>query len=71
MPEMVRKEASVESGRSAWSSREAYEYNQSLDGPLLAWEYLRRNPDYCHAWRDRDPTEINTSCGNWGLLPPG
>jgi hypothetical protein len=58
----------MKSGLSAWQSREAFEYSESLDGPLLAWEYLRRNPDYRNAWHGRDPTEVNTSGGDWGLL---
>jgi hypothetical protein len=29
----------------------AYLYLLHLDGPALAWEYLRRNPDYRRDWR--------------------
>ncbi|MCO7253103.1 DUF2285 domain-containing protein [Dickeya oryzae] len=29
----------------------AYLYVLHLDGPALAWEYLRRNPDYCCDWQ--------------------
>ncbi|HFT4328118.1 TPA: DUF6499 domain-containing protein, partial [Klebsiella variicola] len=31
----------------------AYLYTLHLDGPALAWEYLRRNPDYRRDWLRR------------------
>src|SRR5450631_884824 len=42
----------------AWRASAAYVYVLLLDGPSLAWEYLRRNPDYRRDWalysHDRD-----------------
>jgi hypothetical protein len=56
------------SGLPAWRRREAFEYVESLAGPLLAWEYLRRNLSYRTAWRLCDPTEAETDGRDWGLL---
>ncbi|MBH1755644.1 hypothetical protein CEE60_17225 [Stenotrophomonas maltophilia] len=36
-----------------WYATAAYLYVLHLDGPALAWEYLRRHPDYRHDWRRR------------------
>ena len=33
-----------------WLPVAAYLYVLTLDGPALAWEYLRRNPDYRRDW---------------------
>ena len=33
-----------------WYPTAAYLYTLHLDGPALAWEYLRRNPDYRRDW---------------------
>lgn len=41
----------------------AYLYVLHLDGPGLAWEYLRRNPDYRKGWRRRRITDAQ----RWGL----
>ena len=35
---------------NAWRASAAYLYVLPLDGPSLAWEYLRRNPDYRRDW---------------------
>ncbi|ULR32783.1 DUF2285 domain-containing protein [Dickeya fangzhongdai] len=43
----------------------AYLYVLHLDGPALAWEYLRRNPDYRCDWRHR-PRRAGGS-QRWGL----
>ncbi|MGJ7484471.1 transcriptional regulator domain-containing protein [Variovorax sp. LT2P21] len=32
--------------RAPWAVSAAYLYTLDLDGPALAWEYLRRNPMY-------------------------
>ncbi|MGJ7524870.1 transcriptional regulator domain-containing protein [Variovorax sp. GB1P17] len=32
--------------RATWSVSAAYLYTLDLDGAALAWEYLRRNPQY-------------------------
>ena len=55
-------------GLSAWQNREAFEYTERLDGPLLAWEYLRRNRAYRTAWDERNPAEAETAARDWGLL---
>ena len=36
-----------------WYPTAAYLYVLHLDGPALAWEYLRRNPGYRRDWRRR------------------
>ena len=36
-----------------WYATAAYLYVLHLDGPALAWEYLRRHPDYRHDWLRR------------------
>jgi len=53
---------------SAWQNREAFEYMESLDGPLLAWEYLRRNSAYRNAWSALDPDHGEAGGRDWGLL---
>ncbi|GAB0153351.1 hypothetical protein MnBA_27510 [Marinobacterium sp. BA1] len=35
----------------SWYPTAAYLYVLHLDGPALAWEYLRRHPDYRRDWR--------------------
>ncbi|WP_321854395.1 DUF2285 domain-containing protein [Paraburkholderia tropica] len=37
----------------AWYPTAAYLYLLHLDGPALAWEYLRRHPDYRRDWLHR------------------
>ncbi len=48
-----------------WYPSAAYLYALHLDGPALAWEYLRRNSDYRHDWcrRRRRPDAAEA----WGL----
>ncbi|WP_253445617.1 DUF2285 domain-containing protein [Halomonas sp. Y3] len=38
---------------ASWYPTAAYLYILHLDGPGLAWEYLRRHPDYRQDWRRR------------------
>ncbi|RIX72067.1 DUF2285 domain-containing protein [Acidovorax cavernicola] len=48
-----------------WYPTAAYLYTLHLDGPALAWEYLRRNPDYRLDWlRHRRRSE---TAHRWGL----
>jgi len=49
----------------AWYPTAAYLYVLHLDGPALAWEYLRRHPDYRRDWlrRRRRPEAAQA----WGL----
>lgn len=48
-----------------WYATAAYLYVLHLDGPALAWEYLRRHPDYRRDWlrRRRQPD----AAGHWGM----
>jgi hypothetical protein len=48
-----------------WHPSAAYLYVLHLDAPALAWEYLRRDPDYRHDWlrRQRHPEVAQ----RWGL----
>ncbi len=48
-----------------WYPTAAYLYTLHLDGPALAWEYLRRHPDYRRDWlrRRRRPE----AAPRWGL----
>jgi hypothetical protein len=48
-----------------WYPTAAYLYVLHLDGPALAWEYMRRNPDYRLDWlrRRRRPDAAH----RWGL----
>ena len=47
----------AEASAEHWYPTAAYLYTLHLDGPALAWEYLRRNPDYRRDWlrRRRQP----------------
>jgi len=49
----------------AWYPTAAYLYVLHLDGPALAWEYLRRHPDYQRDWlrRRHQPDTAHA----WGL----
>lgn len=51
--------------REHWYPTAAYLYTLHLDGPALAWEYLRRNPNYRLDWlrRRRRPDAAH----RWGL----
>lgn len=51
----------------AWRASAAYLYALHLDGAALAWEYLRRNPDYRQAWRSHARHSAAVS-GEWGLI---
>lgn len=48
-----------------WYATAAYLYVLHLDSPALAWEYLRRHPDYRRDWlRFRRQPDV---AGHWGL----
>lgn len=56
----------ADSSATHWHPSAAYLYVLHLDGPALAWEYLRRNPEYRRAWqqhRHRPEQEAH----RWGL----
>ena len=47
-----------------WRASAAYFYTLDLDGPALAWEYLRRHANYRSEWLSR---QSRTSAFHWGL----
>lgn len=52
-----------------WWPAAAYLYVLHLDGPALAWEYLRRNPSYREGWQAQRSTQRgeNGDPLRWGL----
>jgi len=55
-----------------WHPGAAYLYVLHLDGPALAWEYLRRHPDYRRDWlhRRRHPEAASAgACACWKTPP--
>jgi hypothetical protein len=57
---------------SRWRSAEAYDYLDELPAADLAWEYLRRNPDYQRDFQSaRDDAGAADWEGRWGLRFPG
>ena len=56
----------TESSAVHWHSSAAYLYVLHLDGPALAWEYLRRNPEYLRAWQ-RHRRHPQHGALRWGL----
>ena len=50
---------------ASWYPTAAYLYVLHLDGPALAWEYLRRHPDYRHDWLRR--RRRSDAAHRWGL----
>jgi hypothetical protein len=56
----------AESKTTQWHPMAAYLYVLHLDGPALAWEYLRRNPDYRRDWLGRR-TDPQKAAERWGL----
>ena len=49
-----------------WHPSAAYLYILHLDGPALAWEYLRRNPEYRRVWQ-RHRRRPQYEAHRWGL----
>ena len=56
---------------SRWRSSEAYAYLDDLPGADLAWEYLRRNPEYQNDFQIKGGGEDPGWCARWGLRFPG
>lgn len=56
----------IDPGFGAWDASAAYLYVLHLDGPALAWEYLRRHPDYRRDWRRHDD-RAHAVARRWGL----
>jgi hypothetical protein len=50
----------------AWRAGAAYLYTLDLDGGDLAWEYLRRNPQYQADWSS---APARAAPERWGLRP--
>jgi hypothetical protein len=50
-----------------WHPAAAYLYVLHLDGPALAWEYLRRNPDYEQDWLRYRHKPADGQAQRWGL----
>lgn len=50
-----------------WRAAAAYLYALDLDGPALAWEYLRRHPGYRAAWLGEPRKRRVPSAHRWGL----
>lgn len=48
----------------AWRAGAGYLYTLDLDGPGLAWEYLRRHPQYQADWSS---TRARAAPECWGL----
>lgn len=53
----------------AWQPSAAYLYVLHLKGPSLAWEFLRRNPDYRADWSRA--VHGTRDVAHWGLSFPG
>lgn len=51
--------------RESWYPSAAYLYVLHLDKPALAWEYLRRHPDYRRDWLRRRRRSVTAHV--WGL----
>ncbi|MEO9162133.1 MAG: DUF2285 domain-containing protein [Casimicrobiaceae bacterium] len=56
----------MSSGESPWSAGAGYLYVLHLDATSLAWEYLRRNPDYRADW-PAHAADHSSSALRWGL----
>ena len=57
---------------SDWRSPQTYDRARELELPSLAWECLRRNPDYRRDYRElahsvSDPFVITAFRSKWGL----
>ena len=56
-----------------WRSPAAYEYAKTLESAGLAWEFLRRNPEYRADYRAtaEDDDGADARAAVWGLRFPG
>ena len=50
-----------------WRATAAYLYTLDLDGPALAWEYLRRHPAYRADWSAMPRAQRHSGAARWGL----
>ena len=57
-----------------WRSKAAYDDLNTAPLRMLAWEYLRRNPDYVREYRDAmtspDAATDDVTAARWGLRFP-
>lgn len=61
----------MSSDASQWRSAEAYDYVEDLSGADLAWEYLRRNPDYQNDFQTASQGSGSEALSlRWGLRFP-
>src|ERR1700743_2258655 len=60
-------------GQGTWRISTAYDYINELDAPDLAWEFLRRNPEYQHDYAQLKSDGLNDDeaaaalSNKWGL----
>ena len=57
-----------------WRSPAAYQYAATMEPASLAWEFLRRNPDYRNAYKAAPAQADDGTDGpgrRWGLRFPG
>lgn len=58
-----------------WRSKAAYHHLDTAPLRTLAWEFLRRNPDYARDYDDAmmvpDNSRHDTVAAHWGLRFPG
>lgn len=67
-PTLRHKETTMTPDTSRWRSSEAYDYLDSLDSPDLAWEWLRRNPEYQKDYARADSSTAKRELhSKWGL----
>lgn len=67
------------SDKRDWRDPAPYQVAETLTAPDLAWEFLRRDPDYqktYEASRRTSPAAADDAAGHWGLRfrvepPPG
>ena len=56
-----------------WRSPAAYQYAATMEPASLAWEFLRRNPDYRNAYKSAPAQADDGTDGpsrRWGLRFP-
>ena len=61
------RESEMRNRNTPWTVNAAYLYVLHLDGPSLAWEYLRRNPAYQEEWRQCSERDSVKTSEPWGL----
>lgn len=57
----------TDTASAPWCAAAAYLYALELDGPALAWEYLRRHPGYRAAWLGAGRGRRSAIALRWGL----